>query len=109
MKKVACVGILVADVMVSGMNGTPNKGELARVDGVTIHNGGNAMTAAINLTKLGVETRMVGKVGCDLFGQFLEERLNAHGVDTRGLAKDENTGSSVSIFNIGFASLKNSP
>lgn len=97
MKKVACVGILVADVMVSGMNGTPNKGELARVDGVTIHNGGNAMTAAINLTKLGVETRMVGKVGCDLFGQFLEERLNAHGVDTRGLKKDENTNSSVSI------------
>ncbi len=97
MKKVACVGILVADVMVSGMNGTPNKGELARVDAVTIHNGGNAMTAAINLTKLGVETRMVGKVGCDLFGSFLEERLNSHGVDTRGLAKDENSGSSVSI------------
>ena len=96
-KKVACVGILVADVMVSGMNGTPNKGELARVDGVTIHNGGNAMTAAINLTKLGVETRMVGKVGCDLFGQFLEEKLNTYGVDTRGLAKDENKNSSVSI------------
>ena len=97
MKKVACVGILVADVMVSGINEMPNKGELARVDTVTIHNGGNAMTAAINLTKLGVETRMVGKVGCDLFGQFLEERLNAHGVDTRGLAKDENSNSSVSI------------
>ena len=97
MKKVACVGILVADVMVSGINGMPNKGELARVDTVTIHNGGNAMTAAINLTKLGVETRMVGKVGGDLFGEFLEKRLNDHGVDTRGLAKDDNTNSSVSI------------
>ena len=96
-KKVACVGILVADIMVSGMNGTPNKGELARVDTVTIHNGGNAMTAAINLTKLGVETRMVGKVGGDLFGEFLEKKLNDFGVDTRGLAKDENTNSSVSI------------
>ena len=97
MKKVACVGILVADVMVSGINEMPNKGELARVDTVTIHNGGNAMTAAINLTKLGVETRMVGKVGCDLFGSFLEERLIAHGVDTRGLAKDQGSNSSVSI------------
>ena len=77
MKKVACVGILVADVMVSGMNGTPNKGELARVDTVTIHNGGNAMTAAINLTKLGVETRMVGRVGTDLFGEFLEKNPDA--------------------------------
>lgn len=97
MKKVACVGILVSDVMVSGMDGMPNKGELSRVDAVTIHNGGNAMTAAINLTKLGVETRMVGKVGCDLFGSYLEERLIAHGVDTRGLAKDDRCGSSVSI------------
>lgn len=97
LKKVACVGILVADVMVSGITEMPNKGELARVDTVTIHNGGNAMTAAINLTKLGVETRMVGKVGGDLFGEFLEKKLNDHGVDTRGLAKDEGTNSSVSI------------
>ncbi len=97
MKKVACVGILVADVMVSGMTEQPRPGELVRVDSVTVHNGGNAMTAAINLRKLGVESKMIGKIGCDLFGEFLEKRLNEYGVDTRGLKKDTETNSSVSI------------
>ena len=62
MKKVACVGILVADVM-APIGTMPGKGELARVDSVTVHNGGNAMTAAINLHKMGVESKMIGKVG----------------------------------------------
>ncbi len=96
-KKVACVGILVADVMVSGMNGSPKTGELSRVDAVTVHNGGNAMTAAINLTKLGVEAKMIGKVGCDLFGDFLCDKLSSHGVDIRGLAREPETNTSVSI------------
>ncbi len=97
MKKVACVGILVADVMVHGLERLPDKGELVRVDSLTAHNGGNAMTAAINLTTLGVDSKMIGKVGCDLFGDFLEGKLIEHGVDTRGLSKDEKTNSSASV------------
>ena len=64
MKSVACVGILVADVM-SPVTVMPGKGELARVDSITVHNGGNAMTAAINLRKLGVESYMIGMIEND--------------------------------------------
>ena len=63
MKKVACVGILVADVIVQPVCNIPKKGVLEPVDSITVHNGGNAMTAAINLRKLGVESVMVGMVG----------------------------------------------
>ena len=45
MKKICCVGILVADVM-APINELPRLGELSRVESVTVHNGGNAMTAA---------------------------------------------------------------
>lgn len=95
--RVGCVGILVADVMASPVGAYPGRGMLDRVDSVTMHNGGNAMTAAINLTKMGVEASMIGKVGCDVFGDFLRDRLAKAGVDTRGLATDPTTQSSVSV------------
>ena len=96
MKRVACVGILVADVM-APVEVMPNKGELARVDSVTVHNGGNAMTAAINLHKMGAPSVMIGKVGDDLFGRFLREKLVASGVSDAGLKTDTTAQTSVSI------------
>ena len=95
--RVACVGILVADVMASPVGGYPGKGVLERVDAVTMHNGGNAMTAAINLRKMGVESYMVGKVGDDMFGDFLRKKLDLAGVDTRALTTDRETQTSVSV------------
>ena len=52
MMKVACVGILVADVIVDAVENYPKKGELLPVNSITVHNGGNAMTASINLKSL---------------------------------------------------------
>ena len=75
MKSVACVGILVADVIVEKVFKYPEKGVLEPVNSITMHNGGNAMTAAINLRKYGVQSYMVGMVGNDMFGQFLSEKL----------------------------------
>lgn len=95
--RVACVGILVADAIVSQVEGYPGRGVLKRVDSVTLHNGGNAMTAAMNLRKLGVESALVGKVGCDIFGDFLRERLVSAGVDVKGLRADPTSQTSVSI------------
>ena len=89
MKKVACVGILVADVIVEPVNGYPAPGMLQLVNSITLHNGGNAMTAAINLHKMGVDSKMVGKVGDDMFGVFLRDRLQKAGVDTRALKTDK--------------------
>ena len=66
MKKVACVGILVADVIVQPVKDYPEKGQLVPVDSITIHNGGNAMTASINLRRMGVETKIIGKVGMEI-------------------------------------------
>ena len=62
MKKIACVGILVADVIVRPVDEYPERGALSRVDAITVHSGGNAMTASINLRKMGVESKIIGKV-----------------------------------------------
>ena len=97
MKKVACVGILVADVMAAPVTAAPEKGQLMQVDAITVHNGGNAMTAALNLNTMGVCASMVGKVGDDLFGRFLREKLDASGVDTAGLKIDPRAQTSASV------------
>ena len=99
-KKVACVGILVADVIVEPVIAYPEKGVLEKVNSITVHNGGNAMTASINLRKLGVESKMVGMVGNDMFGQFLRERLEKAEVDTRGLKVSDKDQTSASVLMI---------
>ena len=97
MKKVACVGILVADVIVEPVTAYPEKGLLLPVNSITLHNGGNAMTASINVKKLGVETTMIGKVGADVFGSFLRDKLTAAGVNTNGLKTDDSVHTSASV------------
>jgi len=100
MKKIACVGILVADVIVEKVVRYPQKGVLENVNSITMHNGGNAMTAAINLRKLGVESYMVGMVGYDMFGAFLKNKLNESGVDTKGLKVCSKAQTSASVLMI---------
>lgn len=97
MKKVACVGILVADVMTKPVDSVPEKGLLSHVDAIELYSGGNAMTAAVNMRKMGIESAIVGKVGEDMFGTFLEEKMKEQGVDTKGLKRDKNTQTSVSV------------
>ena len=97
MMKVACVGILVADVIAEPVAGYPGRGVLERVNSITMHNGGNAMTAAINMRRMGVESHMVGKVGDDMFGVYLRDRLEKAGVDTKGLKADPTVQTSASI------------
>ncbi len=96
-KKAACVGILVADIIVEPVSKYPEKGLLMPVNSITLHNGGNAMTAAVNLKKLGVDTAIIGKVGADMFGKYLKARLADTGVDTRGLSIDAKVQTSASV------------
>lgn len=100
MKKVACVGILVADVIVEPVSKYPEKGVSELVNSITIHNGGNAMTAAINLRKLGVGSYMAGMVGNDMFGNFLRKKLDEAGVNTEGLKASNNAQTSASVLMI---------
>lgn len=100
MKSVACVGILVADVIVKSVKEYPEKGLLLPVNSITVHSGGNAMTASINLTRYGVPSSIIGKVGNDLFGEHLRNVLKDKGVSTQGLTVDKETQTSASVLMI---------
>ena len=94
---IACVGILVADVITKPVDEIPEKGLLGLVDSIELFSGGNAMTAAINIKKIGMSSAVVGKIGNDPFGDFLEGCLDKSGVDTRGISRDEKVQTSTSV------------
>ena len=94
---IACVGILVADVLTKTVDKFPQKGLLEQVDSIELFSGGNAMTASINIKKIGLESAIIGKIGNDAFGEFLEGCLDKAGVNAKGLSKDNNTQTSTSV------------
>ena len=93
---IACVGIIVADVIVKPVDQMPHRGHLKRVDSIELFSGGNAMTAAVNLKKMGLDSCIIGKIGCDPFGDFLQGRLIQNGVNTDGLIRDSSVQTSCS-------------
>ena len=100
MKKVSCVGILVADVIVEPVTQYPENGVLLPVNSITMHNGGNAMTAAINLTKLGVDASIIGMVGNDMFGNYLKQKLTDCGAKANGVKVSDKVQTSASVLMI---------
>ncbi len=97
MYDIACMGILVADVICKTVSKIPERGKLGFVDSVKLYNGGGAMTAAINLKKLGANTAILGKVGDDGLGMFLKGILDSKNVNTDGLVLDAEVDTSASV------------
>jgi sugar/nucleoside kinase (ribokinase family) len=93
---VMCAGILVADILVKPVESVPGKGLLGLVDSIELFSGGNAMTAALNLSKMGFKSAVAGKIGGDFFGAYLKSLLVENGVNTESLAVDENIQTSAS-------------
>lgn len=95
--RVVCAGIVVADLFVPPLPTLPTAGELLATDDFLLMPGGCAANTAIVLTRLGVSSTVVGKVGADPFGDFLEQDLLARGVDTRGLTRAPGHGTSKTV------------
>lgn len=86
----AAAVVVVGDLLYDMLAHVGEKGASPGVDTFTrIHAspGGSAANVASHLARLGVETRFVGRVGDDVFGEFLSERMRRAGVQTC-LARD---------------------
>jgi len=100
MFEVACVGILCADVLAKPVDKLPEKGKLEVIDTLQLQVGGCATNAAIGLSKMGIKTALIGKVGDDGFGRFLQEVLKSEKVDISGLKVDGGVPTSASVVTI---------
>ncbi len=94
---VACIGILVADVIAKPVDKIPAPGLLERIDSIAIYSGGCAMSAGIDMAKIGLRTAVLGKTGADSFGTYLRGELTKYGVETAGVATDDTIQTSASV------------
>lgn len=82
MKKVALSGCVCADVIIRPFEKVPPLGQLAHVQSISLHTGGNVSNIAMNLKKLGFEAMLCTKIGRDSFGDFIKNQWEEHGIDT---------------------------
>jgi sugar/nucleoside kinase (ribokinase family) len=95
--RVACFGILVADVFVPPLDELPAAGQLVSTDDFLIATGGCAANVALALRRLGVPVAVGGRVGDDVFGELVRRDLSAQGVDTRGVLTTPGIGTSKTV------------
>ncbi len=95
--EVACLGILVADMVARPVDEVPPPGELRLVGEMGLYVGGCAANTATGLARLGITTGVLGKVGGDALGDFLLRALAADGVDVGGVVADPAGSTSASI------------
>ena len=82
MADVVCLGILVADVFASPLESVPREGDLSLIDRYLTSVGGCAANTAVDLRRLGRSASVLGKIGVDLFGDFVLKDLNGKGIET---------------------------
>ncbi len=95
--QVICAGILVADLFVPPLPALPAAGQLLATEDFLIDSGGCAANTSTTLARLGVPTCVVGKVGDDIFGTFIEQDLARKGVVTSGITRSPNYGTSKTV------------
>ncbi|MHC4556038.1 MAG: carbohydrate kinase family protein [Planctomycetota bacterium] len=95
MPDVVCLGQFTADVVVTPVSSLPDKGKAIFVDNISLHNGGCACNTAVALGKLGIDTAVVGKVGCDTFGDFLIKVMDDANLNTSGIVRDRSVNTST--------------
>src|SRR5581483_10334281 len=98
---VACAGILVADVFASPIPRLPDEGELTTTSRFVTSVGGCAANVAVALRILGRTVAVAGKVGTDMFGDFVISDLRRHGIDCAHIRRDvHETTSGTVIFTV---------
>jgi ribokinase len=75
----------------------PGAGETVPGHSFTMTAGGKGANQAVACARLGAATRMVGRLGADLYGAMLRDGLRASGVDEAGVVAAEGESSGVAL------------
>jgi sugar/nucleoside kinase (ribokinase family) len=94
---VLCAGIVVADLVCTPINHLPAAGELVLADRILLTIGGCAANVAVDLSKMGVQAGVVGRVGGDIFGKVVADMLRAQQVDVSSLKSSHHANTSQTM------------
>ena len=93
------VGELNIDLILNQIDGFPEVGKEILADKMTLTLGSSSAICASNLSSLGLKVAFIGKLGNDIFGQFIIHSLEEKGVDTSLIIIDEKlkTGATIAL------------
>lgn len=94
---VTCLGLFVADTLGKPVERMPDWRQLQVVEHVELATGGCANNTGTILARLGMKAGVIGKVGCDVFGDFILDSLKKDGVDVSGMKRSPEIGTSFSF------------
>jgi len=94
---VACLGIMVADVVARPVVELPERGRLTLVENMELHTGGCAVNTGIALARLGFSVSVLGAAGQDGFGDYVVTELSKHGIDARGVRRKSEANTSATM------------
>jgi len=97
MPEIIVIGNFVVDLIGKPLDRLPERGRLLILDTLETHSGGNGPNTAGALGRLGGNVAVVGRVGHDLYGRFLLERLNGWGVQTHLVVQDPNAATGITL------------
>jgi ribokinase len=84
---VVVVGSLSMDLVVQAPR-RPERGETLRGTGFGMFAGGKGNNQALAASRSGAKTAMIGRVGCDAFGEQLLKVLRENRIDVSGMVRD---------------------
>ena len=98
---VVCAGIVIADCVARPVIKQPKPGQLELVDRIGLYSGGSAANTGFDLVKLGARVALVGCVGEDGFGDFLEAQALRAGCDANLLKRHPSASTSATLVTVG--------
>ena len=94
---VVVVGELNPDLILSG-EVKPEFGQVEKlVDKATLVIGSSSAIFACGAARLGLRVAFIGKVGKDLFGDFMRRSMFGYGIDTQGIVEDRESPTGISV------------
>ncbi|MFL5242450.1 MAG: carbohydrate kinase family protein [Gemmataceae bacterium] len=97
MSEVLCAGIIVADHVCTPIPKLPAAGELVLAKQLVLTVGGCAANVAVDLGKMEIQAKVLGRVGNDVFGRVVAEMLEANKVDVSGILVTPNCDTSQTL------------
>jgi len=93
------IGELNVDIIAAGLERLPELGKEILAPSLELRMGSSSAICAAAASKLGLRVGFVGKVGDDLYGHFVLERLQDLGIDTAPIIVDPSirTGATIAI------------
>ncbi len=78
---ILCVGDMLADLIIREVDDIVFNNTATQIDETSLKAGGDALNNSIDMCRLGNQVALVGKLGCDIFGDYLYEECRKNGVD----------------------------